>query len=264
MFRTLQLFLPCAIFIMGVFADPTLTTSPACTLHLFTGAVNTPNTCDNIDHCRTLSSIVQSCLVTILACIWFGVHRNIPAPFIQRGYHRSPIISSLQFLWNKVLDQKEAATIFFTALLAPEFILGWAVRQALTAWRLTRKLEEARLHAGGDIWVSPENTLMSRVMSWIHRTCLQHTQNFPENLRPPTRPNFAPPSTELPRHSAVETFEKRERELSHLDSDCRSCPAHCDMCRSNGVISAWCVLIEFICDQFLEKKVLQEQADVSL
>lgn len=39
-----------------------------------------PQRCGDIDHCRTLNGIIQSCLVTILACVWFAVHRNVPAP----------------------------------------------------------------------------------------------------------------------------------------------------------------------------------------
>lgn len=42
---------------------------------------NSPSTtCKDLDGGRTLYSIVQSCIVTVFACVWVAVHRNIPGP----------------------------------------------------------------------------------------------------------------------------------------------------------------------------------------
>lgn len=83
--------------------------------------------CDDIHNCRTLLSIIWSCLVTIFACIWVVVHRNIPGP------RQSWIAVRLEWLKIVVLT-----------LLVPEWILAWAVRQFLTARQVAKQLELAR------------------------------------------------------------------------------------------------------------------------
>lgn len=35
--------------------------------------------------------------------------------------------------------------MFFVALIAPEWVLAWALRQAIVAWKLAGELEKARL-----------------------------------------------------------------------------------------------------------------------
>lgn len=103
--------------------------------------------CTSIDNCRTLDDIIQSCAVTILACVWFAVHRNIPAPRRMQSCHPNFIIRCAKWVWRRVLDQKEAVMVFVVALFAPEWILAWALRQAIRAWRLAGLLEKARLQA---------------------------------------------------------------------------------------------------------------------
>ena len=83
--------------------------------------------CDNIHNCRTLLSIIWSCLVTIFACIWVAVHRNIPGPR-QRWI-------TIRLEWLKIV---------VVTLLAPEWILAWAVRQFLRAHEVAKQLESAR------------------------------------------------------------------------------------------------------------------------
>jgi len=83
--------------------------------------------CDNIHNCRTLLSIIWSCLVTIFACIWVAVHRNIPGPR-QRWI-------TIRLEWLKIV---------VVTLLAPEWILAWAVRQFLQACEVAELLELAR------------------------------------------------------------------------------------------------------------------------
>lgn len=103
--------------------------------------------CINIDNCRTLNDIAQSCLVTILACAWSAVHRNVPAPKPKRSRHPNFFIRCAKWCWHTVLDQRDAGIVFFVALLAPEWILAWALRQAFVAHDLAGMLEEARLKA---------------------------------------------------------------------------------------------------------------------
>ncbi|KAF7984105.1 hypothetical protein HWV62_16716 [Athelia sp. TMB] len=52
-------------------------------------------------------------------------------------------------VWDKTLHQRQAAFVLITALLAPEWILAWAVRQLLVARRLAKRLEKARVQREG-------------------------------------------------------------------------------------------------------------------
>ena len=105
--------------------------------------------CYDIRYCRTLEGLVQSCIVTILACVWFAVHRNIPAPALDPLHqrNRSLFFRTILFIWYKILAQRQAAIVFVVALLAPEWILAWALRQFFVARKLAGELEEARLAA---------------------------------------------------------------------------------------------------------------------
>lgn len=51
-------------------------------------------------------------------------------------------------IWTKIIDQRQAATVFLVTLLVPEWVLAWALRQFFTARSLSKKLEEARKVAG--------------------------------------------------------------------------------------------------------------------
>ena len=104
--------------------------------------------CDSLDGCRSLYSIVQSCIVTILACVWFAVHRNIPAPRVDPPRYDNPVVKIYMFIRAEILDQRQAATVFLVALLVPEWVLAWALRQFFVARQLSKKLEEAREEAG--------------------------------------------------------------------------------------------------------------------
>lgn len=87
----------------------------------------TGSVCDSINNCRTLVSIVTSCLGTIFACVWVAVHPNIPGP-TQSWLSR----------------QVESLKVVVVTLLAPEWVLAWAVRQFLTARKYAVMLEDAR------------------------------------------------------------------------------------------------------------------------
>ncbi|KAF7974346.1 hypothetical protein HWV62_12412 [Athelia sp. TMB] len=103
--------------------------------------------CYDIRYCRTLQGLVQSCILTILACVWFAVHRNIPAPKVVRPRHPNFIVRAGLFVWNKVLDQRQAANVFVVTLLVPEWVLAWALRQWIVARKLVVELESARARA---------------------------------------------------------------------------------------------------------------------
>ncbi|KAF7971481.1 hypothetical protein HWV62_21002 [Athelia sp. TMB] len=112
---------------------------------------NSTRACDDIHTCRTLYSIVQTCLATIFACVWVAVHRNISGPKTRIIHSSNPIISVAQSLWAKMLDQKQSLVVFLVTLLAPEWVLAWAIRQAIRARQLARELEAARAEAA-ELW----------------------------------------------------------------------------------------------------------------
>lgn len=89
-----------------------------------------PNTCKDIDNCRTLVNIITSCMGTIFACIWVAVHRNIPGP--RQSY---------------ISIQLQSLKVVLTAVIMPEWVLAWAVRQFLQARVYARSLERIRVRA---------------------------------------------------------------------------------------------------------------------
>ena len=87
------------------------------------------NRCTDLTHCRTIWGIVWSCLVTIFSCTWVAVHPNIPCPkkreadgWIQRCIY-NPLLSFAEHRFP----------LFVCALLVPEYVLAWAIRQYLRA-----------------------------------------------------------------------------------------------------------------------------------
>lgn len=84
--------------------------------------------CNTLGHCRTIWNIIWSCLATIFACIWVAVHPNIPQPKPPRK-----TVSSLGWLGDVCTPLGEKVIVALVALLAPEFIFAWAVRQWIVA-----------------------------------------------------------------------------------------------------------------------------------
>lgn len=105
------------------------------------------DSCDDIHTCRTLYSIVQTCLATIFACVWVAVHRNISGPKPRDTRSSNVVIRATQWLLAKILDQRQSIVVFVVTLIAPEWVLAWAIRQAIRARKLAKELEEARTHA---------------------------------------------------------------------------------------------------------------------
>ena len=75
-----------------------------------------------------------SCIVTIFSCTWVAVHPNIPCPkereangWIERC------------IWNPLLSFAEhRLPLFICALLVPEYVLAWAIRQFLKAREIAK------------------------------------------------------------------------------------------------------------------------------
>ena len=98
------------------------------------------NRCTDLTHCRTIWNIVWSCLVTIFSCTWVAVNPNIPCP---RKREANGWIE--RCIWNPLLSFVEhRLPLFICALLVPEYILAWAIRQFLSA----RKISKGELKLG--------------------------------------------------------------------------------------------------------------------
>ncbi|KIM24455.1 hypothetical protein M408DRAFT_317699 [Serendipita vermifera MAFF 305830] len=85
--------------------------------------------CDGQNSWRTLPSIVWSCLSTIFLCTWVAVHPNVhfrPEKHGQRWLGK--------WLWDSLHELVTyKLPLFLWALLVPEYILAWAVRQYVQA-----------------------------------------------------------------------------------------------------------------------------------
>lgn len=101
------------------------------------------DSCIDINSCRTLDDITQSCILTILACVWFAVHRNIPAPKANPPEGES----FLHKLRRMIRTQWQAVIVLIVTLIAPEWILAWALRQMFRARELVGELEKASAQA---------------------------------------------------------------------------------------------------------------------
>jgi hypothetical protein len=75
--------------------------------------------CDDPNGCRSLEDIIRSCILTILLCTWVSMHPNIPSPD-----ERWPKLA-----WRRV-------GLMLLALIAPEAVISWAMRQRRAAAKL--------------------------------------------------------------------------------------------------------------------------------
>lgn len=126
---------PSVMIIPELPANSSLTASPVADSPI-TLAFFHDSTCENIHHCRTIWNIVWSCLGTIFACVWVAIHPNLP----QLHPPREKWCEKLQ---DGVLGMLDKLGISFLALLAPEFILAWALRQYFNASKLAQELDRA-------------------------------------------------------------------------------------------------------------------------
>ncbi|KAG1731261.1 hypothetical protein EDB19DRAFT_1912560 [Suillus lakei] len=75
---------------------------------------------------RTLWNIISSCVLTLFACIYSAIHPNIP----------SSKDSALRILRRRL-------GIMLMALIAPELIVTWAMRQWISARQVTKQFKES-------------------------------------------------------------------------------------------------------------------------
>ncbi|TFK57841.1 hypothetical protein BDN72DRAFT_736762, partial [Pluteus cervinus] len=75
---------------------------------------------------RTLIDIIRSCALTIAACVYRAIHPNIPDP--KAGF------------W-KVRLERLKVTVY--ALIAPEMVIFWAIRQWVGARLIMNNVNDA-------------------------------------------------------------------------------------------------------------------------
>ena len=91
------------------------------------------NYCTDISHCRSILSIVWSCLITVLLCTWVALHPNVPCP-------KKRVANSWvkKYILNPIMSFAECRLpLFVCALLVPEYVLAWAIRQFLSARKIS-------------------------------------------------------------------------------------------------------------------------------
>ncbi|ESK82944.1 hypothetical protein Moror_11822 [Moniliophthora roreri MCA 2997] len=81
--------------------------------------------CININGCRTATGILWSCLSVILACTWVAIHPNIP----KVGTHSAVVVC-------------KDIELMVIAILAPEVIILWAMRQWYSAKAITKQFKK--------------------------------------------------------------------------------------------------------------------------
>ena len=98
--------------------------------------------CNDLAHCRTIWNIVWSCLATIFSCTWVAVHPNVPCPKKRKANGWIE-----RYIWNPLLSFVEhRLPLFICALLVPEYVLAWDIRQFLKA----RKIAEGEFKLWGE------------------------------------------------------------------------------------------------------------------
>ena len=92
------------------------------------------NSCADVTHARTIWNIIWSCLATIFSCTWVAVHPNMPCPKKREAKNcfqrwiRNPLLSFAE----------HRLPLFICALLVPEYVLAWAIRQYMVARKIAR------------------------------------------------------------------------------------------------------------------------------
>ncbi|KIM21648.1 hypothetical protein M408DRAFT_39731, partial [Serendipita vermifera MAFF 305830] len=86
---------------------------------------------------RTLGNIIWSCLSTIFLCTWVAIHPNIHFRPEKRNQSWAE-----KCLWEPLYEVVTyKLPLFLCALLFPEFILSWAVRQWFAAGKISDKVD---------------------------------------------------------------------------------------------------------------------------
>lgn len=182
--------------------------------------------CNTIGHCRTVWNIIWSCLITIFACIWVAIHPNIPRPKLP--YRPASFEGPIPRKWSRAWIHLQAWTlrrfvadifqrqlpkllgslgeklfIALLALLAPEFIFVWALRQWLRARSIAKECSDAASTEGAREGRKRRSIPNSPLTAADKRTQFQHLEALGYDKRTPTQDK---------RHENLRTREEETKE----------------------------------------------------
>lgn len=129
-----MLFLFLLLQLYSVYASPTSSQ----------GSGSAPDVCSDINDCRTLWDIIWNCTATIFLCTWVSLHPNIPEP-----QNEATIVKELRIFFT------ERVPLFLCALLVPEYILAWAIRQRFVAGDLAKENSMSSIRIPGARILNP-------------------------------------------------------------------------------------------------------------
>ncbi|KAJ8080751.1 hypothetical protein PM082_017585 [Marasmius tenuissimus] len=123
---------------------------------------------------RTTAGIIWSCLSMIILCTWTSVRPNVP--IVPRSGHEALVH------WDN-------AKIFFVALIAPELIVYWSIRQWFAARTMAKEYQKygwTTTHAffalmGGFALYDPEGNFLFHL--WDQRFCERSIHTYNPQLR---------------------------------------------------------------------------------
>ncbi|KAK7022778.1 hypothetical protein VNI00_016949 [Paramarasmius palmivorus] len=94
--------------------------------------------CIDINGCRTTTGIIWSCLSVIFICTWVAIHPNIPT--VEKFDRRNEQWTGLR--WHSAAIVYQNVELMIVALLAPEFMILWAMRQREQAKKIQDKFKD--------------------------------------------------------------------------------------------------------------------------
>ncbi|KAF7329647.1 hypothetical protein MKEN_00227700 [Mycena kentingensis (nom. inval.)] len=102
-----------------------------------------PDRCDPDHSCRNIGDIIRTCLSIVFLCTYVAIHPNVPPS--RRGRKERSLLSRDigAAIKQRVEDLRPQLVLFLFALVAPEIIIAFALRQFLCAREL---VVEYKLH----------------------------------------------------------------------------------------------------------------------
>ncbi|KAF8315085.1 uncharacterized protein EI90DRAFT_3088906 [Cantharellus anzutake] len=85
-------------------------------------SINYSDACNDLRHCRTMWSMVYSCLLTIFACVWTALHPEVPEQYSAWSFERG----------SRNLEM-------ILTLVSPELAVRAAWTEFSKAWRISQK-----------------------------------------------------------------------------------------------------------------------------
>ncbi|KAF8328671.1 uncharacterized protein EI90DRAFT_3064192 [Cantharellus anzutake] len=85
-------------------------------------SINYSDACNDLCHCRTMWSMVYSCLLTIFACVWTALHPEVPEQYSAWSFERG----------SRNLEM-------ILTLVSPELAVRAAWTEFSKAWRISQK-----------------------------------------------------------------------------------------------------------------------------